>query len=98
MVPGMSIAQRNALVSVLDKPSDFAERAMHEWSAQVFRAADGPLLSAQLRNMVRTERTKARERKKYEAVEIRPYADAKIDAIEAQYDAESALRRGAEPR
>jgi acyl dehydratase len=98
MAPGMSIARRNALVGVLDKPSDFAERAVHEWSAQVFRAAGGPLLSAQLRNMVRTERTKARERKKYEAVEIRPYSDGEIDAIEAQYEAETGLRRGAEPR
>ena len=71
MEPGMSITRRNALVGVLDKPSEFAERAVHEWSAQVFRAADGPLLSAQLRNMIRTERTKARERKKYDEVEIR---------------------------
>ena len=42
MAPGMSITRRNALVGVLDKPSEFAERAVHEWSAQVFRAADGP--------------------------------------------------------
>jgi hypothetical protein len=98
MVPGMSIARRNALVGVLDKPSDFAERAVHEWSAQVFRAVDGPLLSAQLRNMVRTERTKARERKKYDTVEIRPYTDDEIDAIEAQYASEPDARRGAEPR
>ena len=36
------VARRNALVGVLDKPSEFAERAVHEWSAQVFREADGP--------------------------------------------------------
>ncbi len=58
--PGMRVARRNALVGVLDKPSDFAERAVYEWAAQVFRAVDGPLLSAQLRCMVRTERTRAR--------------------------------------
>ena len=95
MTPGMRIARRNALVGVLDKPSDFAERAVHEWSAQVFRAVDGPLLSAQLRNMVRTERTKARERKKY-TVEVKRYEDDEIDAIEAQYASEAP--RGAEPR
>ncbi|MGH2686051.1 MAG: hypothetical protein ACRDJP_11355 [Actinomycetota bacterium] len=96
MTPGMSIRRRNALVGVLDKPSDFAERGVHEWSAQVFRADDGPLLSAQLRNMVRTERTKAKERKKYDTVEIKPYDDHEIERIEEQYASESP--RGAEPR
>ena len=70
-----SFRRRNALVGVLDKPSEFAERAIHEWSAQVFRAEGGPLLSAQLRNMIRTERTKARARQKYDDVEIRAYTD-----------------------
>jgi acyl dehydratase len=88
MTPSMRIRRRNALVGVLDKPSDFAERAVHEWSAQVFRAEDGPLLSAQLRNMVRTERTKARERKKY-TVEPTPYEEEAIVAIEEQYAAEA---------
>ena len=57
---------------MLDKSSEFAERAVHEWTAQVFREADGPILSAQYRLMIRTERTKARERKKYDAVELAP--------------------------
>ena len=96
LTPGMHVTRRNALVGVLDKPSDFAERAVHEWSAQVFRAEGGPVLSAQLRNMVRTERTKARERGKYDAIELRPYTDEEIEAIEAQYLAEAP--RGAEPR
>jgi hypothetical protein len=46
--------------------------------------------------MIRTERTKAREKKKYDDTVIRPYGDDEIDAIEAQYAAE--VRRGAEPR
>ncbi|HEX7133369.1 MAG TPA: hypothetical protein VF228_12385 [Iamia sp.] len=96
LVPDTDVTRRNALVGVLDKPSDFAERAVHEWSAQVFRDRDGPLLSAQLRNMVRTERTKARQRKKYDEVEIKAYTDAEIDEIEAQYATEAP--RGAEPR
>jgi acyl dehydratase len=96
MTPGMSIRRRNALVGVLDKTSEFAERAVHEWSAQVFRADAGPLLSAQLRNMIRTERTKARARKKYDDVEIRAYTDDEIAAIEAQYAREAP--RGSEPR
>jgi len=94
--PDRRIARRNALVGVHDKPSEFAERAVHEWTGQVFREDDGPLLSAQYRLMIRTERSKAREKKKYDAVEIEPYTDAQIDEIEAQYLAEAP--RGAEPR
>src|SRR5262249_26633668 len=90
------VSRRNALVGVLDKPSGFADRAVHEWSAQVFRDVEGRLLSAQLRNMIRTERTKARERKKYDDVVIEPYDDDDIARIEEQYEREHA--RGAEPR
>jgi hypothetical protein len=46
--------------------------------------------------MIRTERTKARERKKYDAVEIKPYTDEQVAAIEGQYATEGP--RGAEPR
>ncbi len=94
--PDRRIARRNALVGVHDKPSEFAERAVHEWTGQVFKDDDGPLLSAQYRLMIRTERSKAREKKKYDAVEIEPYTDAQIDEIEAQYLAESP--RGPDPR
>ena len=94
--PGRTVSRRNALVGVLDKPSEFAGRAVHEWTAQVFREVQGPVLSGQYRLMIRTERTKAREKKKYDDTVIRPYRDEEIDAIEAQYAAE--VRRGAEPR
>ena len=40
--PLKPVARRNALVAVLDKPSEFAERAVHEWTGQVFREVDGP--------------------------------------------------------
>jgi acyl dehydratase len=94
--PEVAVTRRNALVGVLDKPSEFAERAVHEWTAQVFREVDGPILSAQYRLMIRTERTKARQRKKYDGIELRPYGDEEIEAIDAQYAAEH--RRGAEAR
>ena len=71
LVPDRRVFRRNALVGVLDKPSEFAERAVHEWTAQVFRDEHDSLLSAQFRNMVRTERTKAREKKKYDAIDDR---------------------------
>jgi acyl dehydratase len=94
--PGDRVRRRNALVGVLDKPSEFAGRAVHEWTGQVFRVAEGPLVSAQYRLMIRTERTKARERKKYDDVELAPYTDEQIAEIEAQYACERP--RGAETR
>jgi len=94
--PDRRVFRRNALVAVLDKPSEFAERAVHEWTAQVFRDEGGDLLSGQYRLMIRTERAKARERKKYDTVTIAPYADEEIERIEAQYAIEGP--RGAEPR
>jgi hypothetical protein len=50
------VFRRNALVGVLDKPSEFAERAVHEWTAQVFRDEHDTLLAGQYRLMIRTER------------------------------------------
>ncbi|HMF04882.1 MAG TPA: MaoC family dehydratase N-terminal domain-containing protein, partial [Acidimicrobiia bacterium] len=34
--PGTPVTRRNALVGVHDKHSEFAERAVHEWTAEVF--------------------------------------------------------------
>jgi acyl dehydratase len=94
--PDRLVTRRNALVGVLDKGSAFAGRAVHEWTAQVFRESDGPMLAGQYRLMIRTERAKALEKKKYEATEIRPYTDDEIAEIDAHYSREA--RRGAEPR
>ena len=41
LLPLRRVFRRNALVAVLDKPSEFAGRAIHEWTAQVFRDDDG---------------------------------------------------------
>jgi acyl dehydratase len=94
--PGTRTWRRNALVGVLDKASDFAERAVHEWTAQVFRTDDGQLLSGQYRNMVRTERTKARERKQDEVFDPASYREQDIAEIDAQYASETP--RGATAR
>src|SRR4051795_5155960 len=94
--PGKRVFRRNALVGVLDKASEFAGRAVHEWTAQVFRDEDGTVLSGQYRNMIRTERTESRERKKYDAVVIDPYTPEQLAAIDAQYASEGP--RGAAPR
>ena len=90
------VLRRNALVAALDKRSEFAERAVHEWSAQVFRDDEGSLLGGQYRNMIRTERSKARRKKKYEAVELKSWTPEEIADIDERYAQEHA--RGAEPR
>ena len=95
--PDQSVTRRNALVGVLDKSSEFAERAVHEWTAQVFREADGPVLSAQYRLMIRTERTKARATQ-----EVRRRRAASLRATRrsprSRRSTPRSSRRGAEPR
>jgi acyl dehydratase len=93
---GTRVFRRNALVAALDKTSEFAERAVHEWTAQVFRTEGGELLAGQYRNMIRTERTKSREKKKYDSVTIEPWTPEALASVEEQYASESP--RGAEPR
>ena len=96
--PGNRVSRRNALVGVLDKKSDFAGRAVHEWSAEVFAAQGGPVLVRPVPLMIRTEREKATERKKNDDIEIRPYSDDELAAIDECYAGEVDRRRGALPR
>ena len=97
--PGRRLVRRNALVGVHDKQSDFAERAIHEWTAEVFASRDpDEVLAAQYRLMIRTDRKKAEQRGKNDAIVIDPYTDEQIAEIDAVSAAETTLRRGAEPR
>jgi acyl dehydratase len=93
---GHGVKRRNALVAALDKPSEFSGRAVHEWTAHVFQDDDGNLLAGQYRLMIRTERTKSRERKKYADIVVEPWTDEALAAVDARYAAEKP--RGAEPR
>jgi hypothetical protein len=91
--------RRNALVGVHDKGSDFAERAIHEWTAEVFGTRDpDEVLAAQYRLMIRTDRTKATTRGKNDAIVIDPYTDEELAEIDGVYAAERVNRRGNEPR
>ncbi|HSS10332.1 MAG TPA: hypothetical protein VLL25_10625 [Acidimicrobiales bacterium] len=98
MRPGMRVMRRNALVGVHDKRSEFAARAVHEWTAEVFAAVGGPVLSAQYRLMIRTDREKAEASGKYDDVQVEPYSDEALAAIDDLYASESGRRRGAEIR
>ena len=96
--PGTRVARRNALVGVHDKDGDFAGRAVHEWSAEVFAAVGGPVLSGQYRLMIRAEREQATSRKANDAIKIEAYTDDEIAAIDEAVAGERDRRRGAEPR
>jgi acyl dehydratase len=90
------LRRRDALVGVHDKSSEFAGRAVHEWTGQLFATSAGDVLSAQYKLMIRTERKKARDRGKYKEIEPYVYTDEEIAAIEAAVLAEQP--RGAVPR
>ena len=98
LVPDTRVARRNALVGVIEKEGQFAGTAIHEWFGEVFGAVGGPMLSGQYRLMIRTEREKARERKANANIEIEPYAESEIEAIEEAVMGERDRRRGGEPR
>ncbi|RAY16279.1 hypothetical protein DPM19_05130 [Actinomadura craniellae] len=94
--PDQRVFRRTALVGVVDKPSEFGGRGVQEWTAQAFRTAEGTLLGAQYRMMFRTERERARTRKKYAEVQPQSWDEAAIAELDAAYAAERP--RGAEPR
>ena len=62
--PGLAVSRRNALVAVNDKQSEFAKRAIHEWTAPGVPATrtGACSLGGQYRLMVRSEREQARKR------------------------------------
>jgi len=95
--PHRSQQRRNALVGVLDKSSEFAGRAVHEWNANIFADTEtGKPLAGQYRLMIRTERSEATKRKKYDAIEPWTWTEEAIDELDALYAQEAP--RGNEPR
>ncbi len=98
LASGMRVNRRNALVGVHDKSGEFAGRTVHEWSAEVFAAAGGPVLAGQYRLMIRADRDRAVERGRNDEIELRPYSDAELAEIDAALAGERAQRRGANPR
>lgn len=98
--PGTRVTRRNALVGVHDKRSEFADRTVHEWTAEVF-AAPTEVLSAQYRLMIRTDRSKVEskgDKGKYSDIVIEPYTAEQLERIDAAYATEPERRRGSDPR
>jgi acyl dehydratase len=88
LLPDQRIFRRTVLVGVVDRPSEFGGRGIQEWTAQAFQTGQGALLGAQYRMMYRTERAKARERKKYADISVDPWDEQAIAEIDARYAAE----------
>lgn len=101
--PATRVSRRNALVGVHDKSSEFADRTVHEWTAEVFGTGDH-MLSAQYRLMIRTDRSTVEkkadrsETATKDDVVIEPYTDEQLAEVDAAYASEPERRRGAEPR
>ena len=98
LYPATSVTRRNSLVGVYDKKSNFADRTVHEWYAEVFAAEGGPVLSGQYRLMIRAERERATQNRQNSSIKILPYSPAEIDAIALEVAEERKRRRGSEPR
>ena len=82
-----------------DKVGEFAGRAVHEWLAEVFAATDGP---GAVRPVPAHDPRRAgegrRAGRRTTQIEIRPYTDDEIAAIDEALAGERDRRRGAEPR
>ena len=72
-------------------------RAVHEWTGQVFRDDDGPLLSAQYRLMIRTERTQGARAQEVRRHRVRA-VHRRADRRDRRRSTRRRRRRGAEPR
>jgi acyl dehydratase len=82
--------------SVLEKPSEFAERSLLVTYASVKVNQRAEVVAISRTLAIHTERKAARERGKYAAIEPASYTDDDIARLDAIYAAEAP--RGAEPR
>ena len=80
---------------LIELPSRFAGRMFKQISSLDFRTADGRSLAESESWGMRMERTKAKEKGKYDTLEIKPYTRDQIQAIADQLARESI--RGATP-
>jgi len=85
------------LKELVERPSKFAGRSFQQIYEVEFHDPDGTLVATGDSYCFRVERDTARERGKYESVEITWTAE-QIDEIGARYRAEEERRRGPEPR
>jgi len=93
---GDAIVGDSVLLDLVEKPSQFARRAIQQIYRTTFRNQTRDIVCEADSWCFRTERDTARERGKYSAVEPPRYTEREIDAIATAYRAEEA--RGRAPR
>jgi len=96
LVMGDQIRGSVELIDVADKPGEFAGRLVIQTSRIRFSNQHDELLAECDRWIIRTERKKGREGKKYAALQKQRWSDEEIEAIAAEYA--SHKPRGAVPR
>lgn len=92
---GDAITPEVTFKDLIELPSRFAGRMFKQISSIDFKTADGRSLAQSESWGMRMERTKAKEKGKYNALEIKPYTDAEIQEIADRLAAETP--RGAAP-
>ena len=92
---GDAITPEVTFKDLIELPSRFAGRMFKQISSIDFKTADGRSLAQSESWGMRMERTKAKEKGKYNALEIKPYTDAEIEEIADRLAAETP--RGAAP-
>ena len=90
---GDAIVGDSVLLDLVEKPSQFARRAIQQIYRTTFRNQTRDIVCEADSWCFRTERDTARERGKYSAVERPCYTEREIDAIAAAYRAEKAQGR-----
>jgi len=93
---GDTIVGDSVLLDLVERPSQFARRAIQQIYRTTFRNQPGDIVCDADSWCFRTERDTARERGKYAAVEPPRYTEREIDAIAAAYETEEV--RGRTPR
>jgi len=93
---GDAIVGDSVLLDLVEKPSQFARRAIQQIYRTTFRNQTRDIVCEADSWCFRTERDTARERGKYSAVEPPRYTEREIDAIAAAYRKEEV--RGRTPR
>lgn len=86
-----------SLKALIERPSRFAGRSFQQIYEVAFHDPDGTLVATGESYCFRTERDTARERGKYEPIEVR-WTPQQIEEIATGYRDQEERRRGAEPR
>jgi len=94
--PGDSLYSFGGTESVVEKPSEFAERSVIMTYASVKMNQRAEIVAISRTLAIYTERKTAREKGKYATIEPASYTDEELERLDAIYAAEQP--RGAEPR